>query len=88
MPNGSNPAPDLTIVNADVLTMDPSRPQAQAVAVSQDRIMAVGTTDEVSGLCGPDTQVIDASVPLDDPEAVRTQPVRTPVREMPEPVSG
>lgn len=35
-----------------------------------------------------DTQVIDASVPFDDPEAVRTQPVRTPVREMPEPVSG
>jgi len=51
--------PDLVIVNADVLTMDPSHPRAQAVAVAQERILAVGTTDEINGLAGPDTQVID-----------------------------
>ena len=49
------------IINADVLTVDPSRPRAraQAVAVAQERIQAVGSNDEIRGLCGPDTQVID-----------------------------
>ena len=51
--------PDLVIINADVLTMDPSRPRAQAVAVAQERVLAVGTDDEINGLAGPDTQVID-----------------------------
>ncbi len=51
--------PDLVIIDADVLTVDPSHPRAQAVAVNQDRILAVGTTDEINRLAGPDTQVID-----------------------------
>jgi len=51
--------PDLVIVNAQVLTMDDSQPRAQAVAVAQDRILSVGDKDEVKGLAGPDTQVID-----------------------------
>ena len=50
---------NLVIVNADVLTMDPANPVAQAVAVAQDRILAVGTNDEINALAGPDTQVID-----------------------------
>jgi predicted amidohydrolase YtcJ len=51
--------PDLVIVNAQVLTMDDSQPHAQAVAVSQDRILSVGNNDEIRGLAGQDTQVID-----------------------------
>ena len=51
--------PDLVIINADVLTVDPCRPRAQAVAVAHERIQAVGTNDEIDGLSGPDTQVID-----------------------------
>ncbi|MCI0902835.1 MAG: amidohydrolase [Chloroflexi bacterium] len=51
--------PDLVIMNAEVLTMDTSRPRAQAVAAVQDRILAVGENDEVQRLAGPGTQVID-----------------------------
>ncbi|MDA0263416.1 MAG: amidohydrolase [Chloroflexi bacterium] len=51
--------PDLVVVNANVITMDPSGPHAQAVAVSGERILAVGSDDEIKGRAGPDTQVID-----------------------------
>ena len=51
--------PDLIITNADVLTMDAAQPNANAVAVSQDRILAVGTHEAIQGLAGPDTQTID-----------------------------
>ena len=53
------PKPTLVIVNCHALTMDPARPTAEAVAVAGERILAVGRTDEVCGLAGPDTQVID-----------------------------
>ena len=53
-------AVDLVIVNARVWTVDEARPEAQAVAVRGNRIAAVGTTDEVRRLGGPDTRVIDA----------------------------
>ena len=56
------PAPTpttLAIVNAAVWTGDLSRPEAQAVAVSGDRIVAVGTSDEVRALAGTG-EVIDA----------------------------
>ncbi len=51
--------PDLVIVNAEELTMDPSQPQAKAVAVAGERIIAVGKTEEIKRLAGPNTQVID-----------------------------
>ena len=51
--------PDLIIVNADIITMDPSRPRAQAVAVADGRISAVGSDNEITALVGEDTQVVD-----------------------------
>ena len=43
-------APDLLLVNANVLTMDPARPRASAVAVAGGRIVGVGDdTAEVAG---------------------------------------
>ncbi len=51
--------PSLVIVNAEVLTLDASQPTAQAVAVGQDRILAVGETADIQRLVGPDTQVVD-----------------------------
>ncbi|MFD2816104.1 hypothetical protein ACFSYD_19660 [Paracoccus aerius] len=35
------------------------RPRAEAVAMRQDRIMAVGTTSDMRGLIGTATRVID-----------------------------
>jgi predicted amidohydrolase YtcJ len=43
-------APDLLIVNANVLTMDPARPRASTVAVAGGRIVGVG--DDTSQLAG------------------------------------
>ena len=56
----AKPAADLIITNAKIWTGDPSRPMAQAVAVLQERIVAVDSTQNVDGWRGPKTQVIDA----------------------------
>ena len=56
----SAPAPaDLVLVNGRVVTMDPARPEARAVAVRGDRIVIVGSDAEVRRLVGPATQVVD-----------------------------
>ena len=51
--------PDLVVLNTEALTMDASQPQAQAVAVAKERILAVGSDEEIKGLAGPDTEIID-----------------------------
>jgi predicted amidohydrolase YtcJ len=48
------------IVRADVLTVDPRRPRAEAVAVRSGRIVAVGAWADLEGLRGAGTRVIDA----------------------------
>ncbi len=53
-------APDLIIVNAAVRTMDDAQPKAEAVAVSGNRIAAVGSSADLRALAGPKTRVIDA----------------------------
>ncbi|MGH2671356.1 MAG: amidohydrolase, partial [Actinomycetota bacterium] len=50
---------DLAFVNGAVYTVVPARPRAQAVAVQNGRIVAVGSDDEVRELLGPATDVID-----------------------------
>jgi len=55
------PAADLIVTNANVWTVDPSRPKAQAVAVVGERIVAVGTVSEVEAWRGPKTRTIDAA---------------------------
>ena len=50
----------MIITGARVLTMDEARPRAEAVAVLDGRIVAVGTDAEVMALAGPETQVIAA----------------------------
>ncbi len=52
--------PDLIIVNANVHTMDPGQPVAQAIAILGDRIVAVGTDKEIKKLAGPLTHTMDA----------------------------
>jgi predicted amidohydrolase YtcJ len=51
--------PTLMLSQATVLTMDPQRPQAEAVAIRAGRIVAVGTDAEVLPLRGQSTQLID-----------------------------
>lgn len=51
---------DLIIRNARILTMDTASPRAEAIAVSGNRILAVGSNDDVAAYSGPQTRVIDA----------------------------
>ena len=51
--------PDMILTNARVLTMDPARPRAEAVAIAADRIAAVGSRAAIEPLAGPATEVID-----------------------------
>ncbi|MES4992461.1 hypothetical protein ACTJJ7_12325 [Phyllobacterium sp. 22229] len=55
---GANMAPDLILCDGSILTMDPSRPEATAVAIRQGIIQAVGTTDEVLACRGRATRVV------------------------------
>ncbi len=50
----------LAITNGRVWTADNARPWAAALAVSGDRIVAVGSAADIDALIGPDTRVIDA----------------------------
>lgn len=51
---------DLIIINANIHTMDARQPMAQALAISGNRIVAAGTSQEIRKLAGPQTRVIDA----------------------------
>ena len=53
------PAPDLVLSNGKIITVDERFTIAQAVAVSGDRIVAVGTNQDIVRLAGPNTRRID-----------------------------
>jgi predicted amidohydrolase YtcJ len=57
----TQPAADLIVRNAKVWTADKSHPSAQAVAVLHDRIVAVGSNEEIEAWRGLHTRVIDAA---------------------------
>ena len=50
---------DLVIRNAKVVTVDPAKPLAQAIAVTNGRIEAVGSDAEIAKYIGPNTKVLD-----------------------------
>jgi len=61
-PAGAQPAEnpaDTVYLNANIHTVDPDNPRAEALAVRGDRIAAVGSRAEVGGLIGPTTEVVD-----------------------------
>jgi hypothetical protein len=52
--------PNLVLVNGKVLTVDQQFTIAEAVAMRDGRILAVGTNDQIRRLVGPTTRVVDA----------------------------
>ena len=52
-------AADLVLRNARVWTVDPTQPEAEAIAIWRDRILFVGKDTDVVALIGPKTHVID-----------------------------
>ncbi|MER9015571.1 amidohydrolase [Mesorhizobium sp. M0898] len=51
---------DLIVTNARVLTMDEGNPMAEAVAIKDGNILAVGDRRMIEALKGPATKIIDA----------------------------
>ncbi len=52
--------PQIVILNGRLITFDPDRPRAEALAIRDGTIAAVGSTTEIRALAGPDTRVFDA----------------------------
>jgi hypothetical protein len=52
-------SPDTIFVNGKVLTVDENFSQVEALAVTGNKISALGTTEEIAALAGGDTKVID-----------------------------
>ena len=50
---------DLILAGADVITLDPQRPAASAVAITGGRITAVGDRHDIRHWRGARTEVID-----------------------------
>ena len=51
--------PETILLNGKIITLDARSTAAQALAVSNGRVTAVGSSDEVRRLAGPATRVID-----------------------------
>ena len=58
-PPPSDLAADVLLLNGKIITVDPADAIAQAVAIKDRRIQAVGTDAEIAPLAGERTQVID-----------------------------
>lgn len=53
--------PQTVILNGRLITFDPNSPFAEALAITDGLISAVGTTAEIRALSAPSTRVIDAA---------------------------
>ena len=51
--------PDIVLLNGKVFTADVSNPWVEAIAIRGERILAVGTTNEIRLLQGEDTKVVN-----------------------------
>ncbi|WP_371227247.1 amidohydrolase [Roseovarius sp. 2305UL8-3] len=51
---------DIVILNGTLITFDPAQPKAEALAVADGMITAVGSTADIRELAGPATRVVDA----------------------------
>ena len=49
----------LALIGGHVVTVDSTKPEAEALAIAGDRILAVGTSEEIRKLVAPSTRVID-----------------------------
>ncbi len=54
-----NPHAELIIFNGTIYTLDPALPQAEALAVGNGKILAVGALDEIETMTSPNTRRIN-----------------------------
>ena len=50
---------DLVVRNANIITMDPGQPRAQAAAILDGKFIGVGSAADLTNLVGPNTRVLD-----------------------------
>lgn len=55
----SQQSADIIFINAKIWTVDPNQPEAEAVAVVNGRIIAVGSTKNISRYAGKATKIVD-----------------------------
>ncbi|HET7561066.1 MAG TPA: amidohydrolase [Rhodanobacteraceae bacterium] len=53
------PAADMVLRDATIATLDPLQPRAQALAIRDGRIQALGSDDAIAHYIGPKTRVLD-----------------------------
>jgi predicted amidohydrolase YtcJ len=58
---GARPMADEILINGRVWTGEAARPWAEAVAVRDGRILAVGTPSDIRKMAGPETATLDAA---------------------------
>ena len=58
--NQQHPAADIVIVNARVYTVNAKQPWAEAIAIRQGRILAVGSAQDIASFHGSATKTINA----------------------------
>ena len=58
--NTSSDTADLIITNANIATVNPAQPQAEALAIVSGKIAAVGSVEEIKTWEGEETKTIDA----------------------------
>jgi predicted amidohydrolase YtcJ len=59
--SGGAIAPDLVVINGNVLTQDDTQPNAEAFAIKNGRFVAVGSTADVRNLATANTEIVDAA---------------------------
>jgi predicted amidohydrolase YtcJ len=59
MPGPGSETADIIYYNGQILTMEKSEPTAQAIAIKGDKILSVGTDEQVMTFKGNDTKVVD-----------------------------
>ena len=50
---------NILITNANIYTVDPLQPRARAIAIANNRIVAVGSDAEINAIRLPDMQTLD-----------------------------
>ena len=50
---------ETVIKNANVITINPDQPRAEALAINQGRLTAIGSNSDIENLVSPDTKVLD-----------------------------
>ncbi|GMR22261.1 MAG: hypothetical protein BMS9Abin37_0597 [Acidobacteriota bacterium] len=50
---------DLVLTNGKIVTVDVAHPEAEAVAIKDGLVLAVGSSDDIAGHIADTTQVID-----------------------------